>query len=202
MHDMIPDLQFYFLREVLHTLLQIRCSLRSLSEDPSQRNHQKKIRRHLTGVRDLAMVHGFDGVEKIAGKLFANLEKALTDSKNFDAAFVSKLNEAVVTLERVVALEAEMEARMSIELINHDLRQPQPATKTAVKSDSKANKGLPGTQLALALNESLTEAEQPITTETPLRITDVGAYEEALSKAEDLDSVIPVRRLHKVPEDV
>jgi|GEM_PF-6084743 len=194
---MTTDLQVYFLREVLHALLQTRRSLSSLAEDPRNKNHLRDIRRLLTGVRDLAMVHGFDGIEQITGKLFTHLLQALSDSPHLDADFIATLDEAVIALERVVVLEDEIETRTSIELINHDLRPTECETKSE-EQETRASAPRPGEQLALLLGEPRADQDAHIARDQPLRITDAGDYEEALSKTEDLEVVLPVRPLPKV----
>ncbi len=183
----MPDLQVHYFREVLHALNLARKALRKLRERPADMGHRIVVHRQITNVRDLAMIHGFDGVERISTRLCNNLKEVMRRAETLQTPFIQKVDAAVVALQRVVILEGDSEARSSIQLINRD---SQPREVSSGKTGDQLHQASrPGHQLALPLEASAAAAPVERAPIEPIQITDVGDFEEALVANQNLEVV-------------
>jgi len=111
------SLQNFYLQEVYKGLKQIDQALSKLQGDASNLEGLQQIKNTVCSIADLAMIYGYEGVEKIAVKLFIAVQRLEAEDR-FHPAIVTKIQSAVMAIRDVTGMEAEIERQMSVERSN------------------------------------------------------------------------------------
>jgi chemotaxis protein histidine kinase CheA len=120
-HSREVSLRSYFLREASVNLQKIGTAVAQWQlalENSDCLNEIKSITRALF---DLAMIHGYDGVENMAQKLLRIVEHLVKSSAHYDADVAAKMNAAVQAIRQVVEMESGSESQMTVETVNRQV---------------------------------------------------------------------------------
>ncbi len=137
--------QAFYLREIFKALRRLKALLEELKREPSRREYIQGIRQSAQSIRDLAMIHGFDGVEKIAGKIASTFARVLRSSVALEPQFVTRVESAVLAIKQIAEVEDTLESQMSIDRICRKIQFRQQkvqdcATKVAQNLDCIMNR--------------------------------------------------------------
>lgn len=126
MTPVIEDrLQGYYLQQISASLQRLKTALRGLAENPDQ--WRKLARMHLLArkIADLAMIHGYEGVETIGEKIAHATHRALTSERPVDKHLITKMATAVRTMDEIVRMEENLEGEMTVERFNERIELGQ-----------------------------------------------------------------------------
>jgi len=103
-----------YVRKVMRGLKNIRIALAKVHDNPNDRDAAIEIRGIAEAISELAMIHGYHGVESIARKISTSFKCSRVKS---DADFLSKIELAIKGIHHVVAMEDGIESKLIIEKI-------------------------------------------------------------------------------------
>ena len=126
------SLQDTYSREILRGLTSIKRSLSKLKEDPGKKKELDKIRNAARTISDLAMIHGFEGVENIAEKIWSQINKA-TKLKVVDKSLLAKIDAAANGIQRIAEMEKTIESQMNVERISKGVQLNQQKLESCTK---------------------------------------------------------------------
>lgn len=110
-------LQYSYLREVVNNLCALRSVLDSLRSGADVKRDLAEIQERTRRISDLAMVHGFEGVEVVAAKLSSKLKQHLS-CESVDPVLLFKIESSVKAIQTVLKIEEVVERGMTVECIN------------------------------------------------------------------------------------
>ncbi|MCH8872868.1 hypothetical protein IH824_08890 [candidate division KSB1 bacterium] len=106
-----PSLQKPYVRKVMRGLKKIRIALALVHDNPNNRDACIEIRNTAQSISELAMVHGYHGVESIALKIYTSFKRSRIKS---DPDFLYKIELAVKGIQRVVGMEGRIESKLKV----------------------------------------------------------------------------------------
>jgi len=109
-----PSLQKPYVRRVMRGLKKIRIALVMVHDNPNNRDACVEIRNTAQSISELAMIHGCQGVESIALKIYTSFKRSRIKS---DPDFLYKIALAVKGIQRVVAMEGGIESKLTVETV-------------------------------------------------------------------------------------
>ncbi len=115
-----PKLQHHYFQEAVKTLIRIKTHLQHLEKFPKNKNCYRQVFKEASAIADLAMIHGYEGVENIATKIARYFGKLIRDDKWVESEMVHQINQAINMIPKVAESEAELEEHMTIESISRD----------------------------------------------------------------------------------
>lgn len=115
-------LQSAYIREVTSGLQKIKKALYRLRKGFQSRTSLAEIQVVAKEISDLAMIHGYTGVESIARKLHTAIRR-LPTSVTTGAHFISKIDLAVNGIQDVAFMEDGIEERTSVEKLCKEKKQ-------------------------------------------------------------------------------
>ena len=113
-----PKLQHHYFQEAVKSLIRIKGHLQHLEQYPKNKDCYRNIFKEATSICDLAMIHGYDGVENIAAKIARYFSNLLRENKWVDSERVHQISEAINMIPRIAESEASLEEHMTIESIS------------------------------------------------------------------------------------
>lgn len=117
-------LQYAYLREVMKNLRALKKALNFLRKGIDLQANLIEIRNRATVISDLAMVHGFEGVEIVADKLSSLLKKHRT-SANVEPVLLFKIESSLKAIQTVLKIEEVVERGMTVERIDRSAEMNQ-----------------------------------------------------------------------------
>lgn len=120
------SLQRFYLQEVCVNLSKIEKAVARWRRTPKDTACLQKMKTAARAVLDLAIIHGYDGVENMSRRLVQTLEHLVRYRERYSATVAAKLKSAALAIRQVAGLEAENEHQMTVETVN---RQVQAAEK-------------------------------------------------------------------------
>jgi hypothetical protein len=124
------SLQSFYLQEICINLKKIERAIAKWRRAPRKADHLKIVQSAAFAVLDLSMIHGYDGVENMAGKLLQTVTHLLRVRERYSSIVGAKLKAAVLTIRRVAEMEAESERQMTVENVNRQVEATQQDVKT------------------------------------------------------------------------
>lgn len=109
-----PLRKAYF-REIFRNLAAIKNGLNRMKRTAADGRAVMDIRRSVVAISDLAMIHGYEGVEKIATKIHGILKDEPASAAGMDVDFFTKVDSAVQILKEITELEDTLEREMTVE---------------------------------------------------------------------------------------
>ncbi len=106
-----------YLRKVLLHLAVLEKTMKHLRQAEQSGPYLKRVGAIARAIRDLAMVHGFEGMENIAGKLASTFGVLASREMPLTPPMVDKLEMAIRTMRQVVRMEAKIEQHMTVERV-------------------------------------------------------------------------------------
>ena len=122
---MVASLQTHYSREIFRILTKIKQELTAFKNNPADTELLKQSHALIISITDLAMIHGYEGVEKIAGKLVTLFNNSISENKSSGQRFFTKVEAAINAIYQIAELEASAEDFMTIEYINRDAELSQ-----------------------------------------------------------------------------
>ncbi len=120
-----PKLQHHYFQEAVKTLIRIKDHLHHLEQYPKNKDCYRRVLKEATAIADLAMIHGYDGVENIAAKVARYFGNLIKEDKWVDTEMVQQINQAINMIPKVAESETELEENMTIERISRDAKASQ-----------------------------------------------------------------------------
>lgn len=111
-------LQTHYFREIMRGLLRIKASLARLKTEPACLEHIALIRDTAACLRDLAMIHGYDGVENISAKIHSTFDQIFTSKRSADVHLIARLYAGISVIQKIAELEDSIEGQMTVERIS------------------------------------------------------------------------------------
>lgn len=145
-----------YLRQVLSNLLRIERALAELKPSPNSQKCLLKIKEASRAIADLAMIHGFEGMETISRKLSSTIEYLLRSSMDLSFQVVYKVQVAIRTMRKVAEMEAFIERQMTVERIDRHVELNQEKVQDCAEKVTHSLNFLLNKQLEFPLE---TEAE-------------------------------------------
>ncbi|MFQ5602528.1 MAG: hypothetical protein ACE5HS_04600 [bacterium] len=143
----------YYLHEILAGLKKIE-HVMSISEAEVSNHHKLiAISKIAQSISELAMIHGFDGVEKIGHKLFSTLSVLRDSGGEFDETLREKVNLAVYVIRQVATMEAHIERQMNVERIDQTVERDQEKVQRCAEKFSESIEQLIHKQMKLPFKE-------------------------------------------------
>lgn len=127
-------LQQYYFQEAVKTLIRIKTHLQHLEQYPKNKDCYRRIFKEATAIADLAMIHGYDGVENIATKIARYFGKLIREDKWVESGMVHQINQAINMIPKVAESEAELEENLTIERISRDAETGQKEVRDLAQS--------------------------------------------------------------------
>ncbi|MFQ5752210.1 MAG: hypothetical protein ACE5HI_09460 [bacterium] len=131
-------LQNYYLQEVKCGLTKIEQALAKMHNEPGDREFLVKIKGIAQSISDLAMVHGFEGVEKISGKLSSTIKHLLRAGSEFNKSLIAKVNMTVKAMQQVAEMESYIEKQMTVERIDRTVEINQKKVQNCAEKISQS----------------------------------------------------------------
>ncbi len=184
----IPDLspQEYYYKELRNVLDKIKTSLTHLQKEPRNLIYLQQIKDSAEAASDLAMIHGYEGVENIAKTIRSSSDHILGQNQEIGESFISKVDLAVKAIRQVMDLEENIFNRSSQDKFDKRLRQKQEKVESHAKKISNYFDRLFSNQLELPFdNEDFLKSELKKMDETTSNQDD-----EALFDICEIDSVM------------
>lgn len=129
-----PKLQHHYFQEAVKALIRIKAHLQHLELYPKNKDCYRRIFKETTSIADLAMIHGYDGVENIASKIARYFGKLIRDDKWVESEMVHQINQAINMIPKVAESEAALEESMTIEKISRDAETSQKEVRDIAQS--------------------------------------------------------------------
>lgn len=129
-----PKLQHHYFQEAVKALIRIKAHLQHLERYPKNKDCYRRIFKETTSIADLAMIHGYDGVENIASKIARYFGKLIRDDKWVESEMVHQINQAINMIPKVAESEAALEESMTIEKISRDAETSQKEVRDIAQS--------------------------------------------------------------------
>lgn len=142
----------YFV-EIVKGLSRIQKSMHKLRAEPYQHLHIVDMQSAAQSVADLAMVHGYEGVESIARRMETALKALLRDKAEVEQSLFGMVERAVATIQRFANVEDKLESELTVEKVNEHLEH-EPSAVEEQKELPIAN--------PVSLSPSAGENERPI----------------------------------------
>ncbi|MFQ5823774.1 MAG: hypothetical protein ACE5JB_06945 [bacterium] len=117
--------QDYYYQEVMQGLKKIESYLSKLQKEPGNREYVQQIRNIAEYVTDLAMIHGYEGVENIAEKIRSSSDLILCKSEELEKPFLSKIEFAVKAIRQVMELEEDIDYQLIFDEIDEKIALKQ-----------------------------------------------------------------------------
>ena len=107
-----------YLRQILVKLLWLEKTVARLRSVDDNRIYLKRVAEIARSIYDLASVHGFAGMEKIAHKLFVTFTALARSGSPTTFELVHKLGVAIETMRQVAEMESKIEQQMTVERVS------------------------------------------------------------------------------------
>ena len=150
-----PTLQHHYFQEAVKTLIRIKTHLQHLEQYPQNKDCYRRIFEEATSIADLAMIHGYDGVENIAAKIACYFGNLIRENKWVESEMVHQINQAINMIPKVAESEAALEENLTIERISRDAEASQKEVRDIARSVTD--------ELAVLNNETKCPAHQKVT---------------------------------------
>ena len=109
-----------YVRKVMRGLKKIRIALARVHDNPNNRDACIEIRNTAQSISELAMIHGYHGVESIARKIYTSFKRSKIKS---DPDFLYKIELALKGNQRVVGMEDGIERKLTIEKVTRGAKE-------------------------------------------------------------------------------
>ncbi len=100
-----------YVRKVMRGLKKIRIALALVHDNPNNRDACIEIRNTAQSISELAMIHGYHGVESIARKIYTSFKRSRIKS---DPDFLYKIELAVKGIQRMAGMEGGIESKLKV----------------------------------------------------------------------------------------
>ena len=184
---LVGSLQNYYNQEVMAELAAIEQAVLKLQIDKDKLINLKQIRDTAHLLSDLAMIHGFEGVEKISEKLYSTMDHLLNSRIEFNQAMLTKLILAVNVIRQVEDMESIIESQMTVERIDRNVELKQRRVQNCAEQFSRSIDELMTEQLELKFVNKTSELLFDIVEqESVLSLVDESQLEKDDDKTLDL----------------
>ncbi|RMF61648.1 MAG: hypothetical protein D6743_13270 [Calditrichaeota bacterium] len=113
-------LRHTYFREMMRSLKKMKAALGAWQKRPEERTHPQAIAAAAREVADLAMIHGYEGVESIAEQLQQSLGRMnLSDDPERAGVFL-KVESAIVAIRQIARIEDFLEGRLTVRRVAAD----------------------------------------------------------------------------------
>lgn len=116
----IPLYDYYY-QEVLDGIERIENSLPKLDLEPNSREYLQQIEQSATDIADLAMIHGYEGVEAIAEKIISISYSLLDTEEDLDKSYCSKVEAATSAMRQVLSMEEDIESLSTLDKFHEQI---------------------------------------------------------------------------------
>ncbi|MFQ5706476.1 MAG: hypothetical protein ACE5HO_03455 [bacterium] len=123
------SLRYYYFDEVRRHLQQIDLSLSGLANGEGKSQGLSKLKNAAQSIEDLAMIHGYEGVENIAEKIKSAAGRILQQQYTLDKDFISKVQIAAGAIHKVLEMEERIELQMNMEKLDEQVEIRQKKIK-------------------------------------------------------------------------
>lgn len=152
------SLQCFYNQEVKRGLEHIGASLIKLKQEPGNRECLYQIKELAESISDLAMIHGYEGVETIAEKIRNSTDHELRGKNDLDKNFLTKIGLAVTAIRQVMEMEDYVENQITFEKFSEQIELSQKKVQRCVEKLSRNFEQLFPHQLELPF-DSRTETD-------------------------------------------
>ncbi len=104
-----------YFQQVFCNLSTMKKSLEALKKAPRNRELLIQFEKAARTIMDLAMIHGYEGVEKIASKIQVVFSRFIRSGAMISPEFTHKADIALHILRNITELEDSLEHRMTVE---------------------------------------------------------------------------------------
>ncbi|MFQ5864158.1 MAG: hypothetical protein ACE5IW_02905 [bacterium] len=190
-----PSPQDYYYQEARQTLDQIECSLSELQKDPSNQDHWHQIKACAQNVSDLAMIHGYEGVENIANMIRCNSEQILRKEIELGSFLIRKFRLALEAIRQVMALEEEIHSQTKDNNTDKKIELQQNKIKSCAQRISNYFDKLFDNQFELPLetsslpNNELNELEKLDKSKNSEVLFDIREIDSLMNLADDSSAI-------------
>lgn len=133
--EMLPH--EYYRNQVVHELTRIESILTELKHDLQNKKLLTGVMRSAENVADLAMIHGYEGVESIAEKVRSSTHRLLEEDIELDDAFPAKTRIAVAAIYSILRMENDLEGHMTLDRFDEHIEIAQNRIRTATEKLSQ-----------------------------------------------------------------
>jgi len=159
---MDENIHGFYLQEVTGELDDIEKAVLKLEIENNSHKYLLQVRDKAHSIADLAMVYGFEGIEKISEKLFSTMKLLLSSRIDFNKSILAKINMAVNVMRQVVDLESYIERHMTVERITRKVERKQKKVQSCAEKFSKSFDSLMNKQLEIASNNATAPADEAV----------------------------------------
>ena len=114
--------QEQYLTEVNLGVEKIEGILAAIKAEPKDDLNVVALRAAVQFIWDLAMIHGFEGVETISGKLCCTISHSRAAGTQLSPLLLSRVRGALVVIREVAELESTMEQHLTVDTVSQDAR--------------------------------------------------------------------------------
>ncbi len=115
---MIAESQNYYFAELMRGLHRISRVVAKLRLGAEKGVSLQRISESFRNIRDLAMIHGYEGVEKLASKIDAELKVKAADCPAPTAGLLDQITAAIVAIKQIAGFEEAMESQLTVDRID------------------------------------------------------------------------------------
>lgn len=153
-NDIQNSLKDFYCQEIISGIERIDNSLSELEAEPGKREYLRQIKDSAQSISDLAMIHGFEGVEAIADKIIATTISLLSSEADLDKSYSTKVKVAITTLRQVFQMEDDMESLMSVDKFDKQIEFGQKKVQAYTERLSDSFNRLSENQLELPFEDT------------------------------------------------
>ncbi len=135
---MVVNFQRLYLQEVMTELNNIEKTVSKIKIEKNNQEYLSRVRDRAQSISDLAMIHGFEGVEKISEKLYSTVKLLLVSSIDLNKSILSKIKMAVKVIKQVARMETDIEKQMTVEKISKAVERNQKKVQNCAVKFSKS----------------------------------------------------------------
>ncbi|MFQ5648817.1 MAG: hypothetical protein ACE5IY_02660 [bacterium] len=115
---MLTESDNYYFSEFMRSLHRMSSILTKLKPEEDNQAHLAAACEAAHRIRDLAMVHGYAGVENVANKFCQQFGQFTHGKKELDAQLLEKVESGVMAIRRLAEIEDSVEDQMIVEHLN------------------------------------------------------------------------------------
>lgn len=143
-----------YFQQVFCNLSTMKNSLEGLKKTPDNRELLIQFEEAACTIMDLAMIHGYEGVEKIASKIQVVFSKFIRSGSMISPEFTQKADIALYILRNITELEDSLERGMTVEKSSNAVEDTHDKVKHFTKKITNDFNFLKVKQLELFTNSS------------------------------------------------
>ena len=110
-----------YIRQVMNGLKNMKIALAKVRANPDDRNAAAEIRGIAAAISELAMLHGYQGVESIARKISTSFRLSRVEA---EPGFLANVELTIKGIQRVVSMEENIESKLIIKKITRVDTEP------------------------------------------------------------------------------